>query len=134
MKISPKQYARSLMDLSQGLSEAELNSLIKRFIIILKNRHDLSKSEQIIAEFESLKAEQDGEIKAELLSARSLSTESKNLITEYLRGRLAGVNVTWQEKIDRSLLGGFVLRYQGFVLDGSLKTNLNKFKKQLLIK
>lgn len=134
MKISPKQYARSLMELSSGLSKAEAEKLIARFIVVLKERHDLNKSDSITAELDLLLEAQAGELRAELVSARSLSAKSKSLITNYLSERLGGTKLTWQEKIDRTLLGGFVLRYHGFVIDGSVKTNLNKFKKQLLIK
>lgn len=134
MKINPKQYARSLMELSSGLSKVEIEKLVARFVLVLKERHDLNKSEIIVENLDLLLEEQIGEMKAELVSARSLSVKSKGLITNYLSDKLGGVKLTWQEKIDDTLLGGFILRYQGFVIDGSVKTNLNKFKKQLLIK
>ncbi|MDD2434232.1 MAG: F0F1 ATP synthase subunit delta [Bacilli bacterium] len=134
MKINPKQYARSLIELSSGLSKVEIEKLVARFVLVLKERHDLNKSEIIVENLDLLLEEQIGEMKAELVSARSLSVKSKGLITNYLSDKLGGVKLTWQEKIDDTLLGGFILRYQGFVIDGSVKTNLNKFKKQLLIK
>ena len=134
MKINPKQYARSLMELSSGLSKVEIEKLVARFVLVLKERHDLNKSEIIVENLDLLLEEQIGEMKAELVSARSLSVKSKGLITNYLSDKLGGVKLTWQEKTDGTLLGGFILRYQGFVIDGSVKTNLNKFKKQLLIK
>ncbi len=134
MKVSPKQYARSLMELTAGISDEEAQKVIGRFVLLLKDRHDLSKSDAIIEELSLLQQAEQKEIKAELVSARSLSKESKNLITTYLSDRLGMDKIDWQEKIDQSLLGGFVLRYHGFVIDGSLKNNLNKFKKQLLIK
>ncbi|NCB20968.1 MAG: hypothetical protein EOM88_03565 [Clostridia bacterium] len=134
MKINPKQYARSLMELSSGLSKVEIEKLVARFVLVLKERHDLNKSEIIVENLDLLLEEQIGEMKAELVSARSLSVKSKGLITNYLSDKLGGIKLTWQEKTDDTLLGGFILRYQGFVIDGSVKTNLNKFKKQLLIK
>lgn len=134
MKVSPKQYARSLMELTVGISYEDAQKVIERFVLLLQERHDLSKSDAIIEELSLLQQAEQKEIKAELVSARSLSKESKNLITTYLGDRLGVNKINWQEKIDHSLLGGFVLRYHGFVIDGSLKNNLNKFKKQLLIK
>lgn len=134
MKISSKQYARSLFDLSAGLSKEQLDELIKRFIVVLSKRHDLAKTDDIIKEFSSLLQKEEGEISAELVSARTLSAKTKNLITDYLADKIGANKVTWKERVDESLLGGFVLRYHGFVIDGSLKNNLNKFKKQLLIK
>ncbi len=134
MRISPKQYARSLIELSAGLSQVEAEKLVARFILVLKERRDLNKSDLITEELALLLEAQAGGMRAELLSARALSPQSKSLITNYLSDKLGAVKVTWQEKIDPTLLGGFVLRYHGFVIDGSLKNNLNKFKKQLLTK
>lgn len=134
MKVKPQQYARSLFELTKDLSQSEAEIVIKRFVVFLKSRHDLTQSDKIIVELSALISQDKGELVAELISARSLSKNSKDLIASYLENKLGANKINWLEEVDQSLLGGFVLRYQGFVLDGSLKNNLRKFKKQLLIK
>lgn len=134
MKVSAKQYARSLLELATGLSQAEVTKVIERFILVLRSRQDINQAETIINELSLLLQKDSGEIKAELTSARALPDSAKKLISKYLEDKIGATKINWQEKIDNSLLGGFVLRYQGFVIDGSIKNNLRKFKKQLLIK
>lgn len=131
MKVSAKQYARSLFELMANKSEEEINKLFSRFIEFIHRRQDLNKAEEIIKELGYIYEDANGELRAELISARPLSEPAKRRIIAYLEKR-AGVNhVRLSEKIDPVLLGGFVLRYNGLVVDGSLKNNLIKFEKQL---
>ncbi len=131
MKASVKQYARSLYDLVAGKSEEESKKLIAGFIDFLHRRQDLGKAEAIIAELEHIYARISGEVSAELVSARPLAEEAKKIIAAYLEKKAGAASVKLQEKIDPALIGGFVLRYNGLVIDGSLQNNLRKFKKQL---
>ncbi len=131
MKVSARQYARSLFELVADKSEDQAKNLIASFIAFLHRRQDLNKAELIIAELENIYEEATGEVKAELISARPLPTAAKSQIATYLQKR-AGVSVVnLQESLNPDLLGGFVLRYNGLVIDGSLQNNLRKFKKQL---
>lgn len=132
MKASVRQYARSLFELVADKSEVETKALIAKFIVFLHRRQDLNKAEAIIEELDRLYEIQNGEIKAELISARPLAKEAKDKIAEYLAKRVGGGKVKLSDSLSPELLGGFVLRYNGMVIDGSLQNNLRKFKKQLL--
>jgi F-type H+-transporting ATPase subunit delta len=132
MKASVRQYARSLFELVADKSEKEARGLIAKFIVFLHRRQDLNKAEAIIAELQNLYDTQKQEVKAELISARPLAKEVKDKIAAYLANRVGGVKVELSDNLDPELLGGFVLRYNGLVIDGSLQNNLRKFKKQLL--
>ncbi len=131
MKVSARQYARSLFELVADKSEDQAKNLIASFIAFLHRRQDLNKAELIIAELENIYEEATGKVKAELISARPLSAAAKSQITTYLQKRAGVSAVNLQESLNPDLLGGFVLRYNGLVIDGSLQNNLRKFKKQL---
>jgi F-type H+-transporting ATPase subunit delta len=132
MKVSAKQYARSLFELVADKSDDQAKSLIADFISFLYRRQDLNKAGLIITELESLYEEAVGEVKVELISARPLHAAAKSQITTYLQKRAGIAAVNLQESLSPDLLGGFVLRYNGLVIDGSLQNNLRKFKKQFL--
>lgn len=134
MKVSAQQYARGLFELTVDKSDNQIKEVIKRFIDVLKSRHDLNKSDAIIEELNLLIQKEKGEIEIRLSSAKELEGGTKKSIAIYLENKLKAQKINWQEQIDSSLLGGFVLRYNGFILDASLKNNLRKFKQQLLIK
>jgi F-type H+-transporting ATPase subunit delta len=131
MKVSAKQYARGLFELIVDKSEEEAKILFTRFIEFLHGRQDLNRAEEIIEELSHIYEEANGELRAELISARPLSEKAKRQVISYLEKRAGVGHVQLSEKIDPVLLGGFVLRYNGLVVDGSLKNNLRKFEKQL---
>jgi F-type H+-transporting ATPase subunit delta len=131
MKASVKQYAQSLFELVVDKPEEEAKKIVSRFITFLHRRQDLNKAEAIIAEFNHIYEEASGERQAELISARPLSASIKEHLNTYLSKRVGIAKFKLIEVFDPELIGGFILRYQGLVIDGSLKNNLQKFKKQL---
>ncbi len=130
MKVSVRQYAQSLFEIVVDKSETEAKEIIARFIDFLYHRQDLNKAEAIIAELEKLYVDASGEVIADLASARPLTAAAKQQIAAYLEKRIQR-SAKFVERLEPSLLGGFVLNCQGLVIDGSLKNNLQKFKKQL---
>lgn len=132
MKITPKQYAQSLLELVKGKPDSEVKNILSRFVILLNRNQDLNRVEMIIKNFELLYDDDNGIVKVELLSARPLSKEIVFKIKSYIEKRLNIDKVELSEVINQDLIGGFILRYNGLVIDGSLKNNLLKFKKQLL--
>jgi len=131
MKISAKQYAQGLLELSAGKSKDEIKELIARFTTFLYRRQDFNKAHAIISELENLYDQEAGLIKAELVTAHSLPETVKKKIGDYLARRADIAKVELKEELDENLIGGFILRYNGLVIDGSIKNNLLKFKKQL---
>jgi len=131
MKASVRQYARSLFELVADKSEAEAKKIIAQFIDFVQRRQDLNKADAIIAELERMYDEASGEARAELISARPLNESVKSKIAAYLEKRTGINKIILNEENDPTLIGGFILRFNGLVIDGSVKNNLRKFKKQL---
>lgn len=131
MKITVKQYARSLYELVDGKGKAEVKEVITNFINLLAKNRDLNKAEEILNELEKFWAEADGELKAEITSARELGKDAKKLVIDYLKDKTKSEKIVLEEKIDKKILGGFILRYEGKIIDGSLKNNLENLKARM---
>ncbi|MGE5425749.1 MAG: ATP synthase F1 subunit delta [Bacillota bacterium] len=131
MKASVKQYAQSLYELVAEKSEKDSEKLIAAFIELLNKNGDLSKAEAIIEELSRLFTEERGVLSAELTSARSLSQTAKDKLVSFLRKKTGAKEIEVMEKIQPELLGGFILRYDGYVIDGSVRSNFARFKNQL---
>lgn len=131
MKISAKQYARSLYESLEGRSEGELSGIIARFAeVLIRNRHT-GKLKEIISCFEKEWAEKNREVVAQLTGARELDENAKDLIIAYLKKKTEAENINLEERVDEKILGGFILRYGNKVVDGSLKNNLEELKHKL---
>ena len=48
--------------------------------------------------------------------------------------KMLNANVTLQNKIDESLLGGFKIQVEDYILDDSMQNRLNKLKETITLK
>lgn len=131
MKISVQQYAKSLYDSVAGKTEKEVKAAIKNFVAILGRNRELNRVEEISLVFTELWNQEHGELTAQLVSARELGPTAREIVVSYLKEKTNAKKITLNEKIDEKLIGGFVLKYESKVLDGSLKTSLEDLKNKI---
>ena len=131
MKISSRQYAESLYESVVSKNEKEVKAILKKFVALLGERRELERANEIIAAFNEIWNKANGEVQATLISARKLDAAAKKLIVDYLENKAGAKNISLTEEIDEKLIGGFVLKYDGKVIDGSLKTNLEDLKNKI---
>lgn len=131
MRISSRQYAQSLYDSVAQKNENEIKLVLKNFVALLGKRRELARAEEIISIFNDIWNKDKGEIAATLISARKLEETVKKNITNYLENKTDAKKITLTEEVDEKLIGGFVLKYNGKVIDASLKTNLKELKNKI---
>ena len=131
MKITAKQFALSLYESVEGKSAAQVKAVIKKFVELLAGKNQITKAEKIIQEFSKIWNEKNGIVEAEVMSVKGLDKETAKLIKSYIAKLSGAKEVVVTEKIEKSLLGGVVIRYGDKVLDGSLKGSLQDLKSSL---
>lgn len=132
MKISAKQYALSLYESVQGKTEKpELKKVLKNFVALLGKNNNLNKEEEILEIFENIWNSENGELKAELVSARELSKSSRETVINYLKEKSGAKKIVLDEKTDKEILGGFILKYNNRIIDGSLRSSLGELGAEL---
>jgi F-type H+-transporting ATPase subunit delta len=95
----------------------------------VENRR-LSVLPEIAQQFETLKAEAEKTIEAEVISAFEVSAEHQKLLQQQLKKRL-GREVSLTCRVDESLLGGAVIKAGDTVIDGSTLGQIRKLSIQL---
>jgi len=131
MKISVQQYAHSLYDSVIGKTDKEAKIVCQNFVALLGKNRELNKAEEIMDIFIELWNKEHGELVAELISARELGTSTRETVIAYLQEKTGAKKVVLEENIDKKLIGGFVLKYDNKVVDGSLKTSLAELKSKI---
>lgn len=131
MKISSRQYAQSLYESVARKNEKEVKTVLKNFVILLGHNRELNRADEIISIFDEIWDKDKGEIEATLVSARKLDAATKKVIVGYLEDKAGVKKITLKEEIDEKLIGGFVLKYNGKVIDGSLKNSLEVLKMKI---
>ncbi|MFK5985153.1 MAG: F0F1 ATP synthase subunit delta [Pseudomonadota bacterium] len=86
---------------------------------------------EVTQEFENLKAQAQGTMEAEVISAFAVNAAQKKLITESLEKRF-NKQVSITTKVDKSLIGGIVIRAGDLVIDGSISNQLQKITHTLM--
>lgn len=81
----------------------------------------------IIKAFRARAAEARGEVSAEVTSATPLTRDQVATLAATLKGRI-GKDVTLEEHVDPSLIGGLVVKVGSQMIDSSLKTKLTAMK------
>jgi len=77
--------------------------------------------------------EASGQKRVRIRSARSLSEESRRLLTEQLKNKL-GFEPILQESVDESLIGGLIIQVGDSVYDSSLRSRLKTLRGRLVEK
>lgn len=122
----PKDEKLSLIDKAFG----EIDEYVLNLFKILCERHSVYLFSKIADSFAALYDEARGIERVEAITAISM-TEAQIKAMKAKLEAITGKTVIIRNTVDKTILGGVVLRYSGIQLDGSIKTRLEDFSKNL---
>lgn len=126
--------------ISHADKEKVLNNLIAKtqptkttanFLRVLLRNDRLTEIKEINERFASVLEERSGVVAAQITSARQLSETEKAEMKTNLE-KLTGKKINLNYATDASLIGGVVTRLGSTVYDGSVKTQLEELKQQMI--
>ncbi|HLF10096.1 MAG TPA: F0F1 ATP synthase subunit delta [Gammaproteobacteria bacterium] len=85
----------------------------------------------IAAQFDALKAQAENKVKVTLVSAVEVDRGVAEKVTQALQKKL-GRTVELELTIDPALLGGAIIRAEDMVIDGSVRTRLQRLAENLI--
>lgn len=109
----------------------QLDAAGKNLVNLLAENGRLKALPEIAGQFEFYRAQLEGTVDATLVSAQAASDEQLKKIAKALETRL-GKKVNLQSEVDESLIGGAVIKAGDLVIDGSLKSRLEKLSAAIL--
>lgn len=104
---------------------SKLSDQGKNMVKVLIENRRLSVLPEIAKQYETLKAEAEKTIEAEVISAFELSQDQQQQIATKLKQRL-GRDVTLTCHVDNTLLGGVLIKAGDLVIDGSAIGQIHK--------
>ena len=110
---------------------AGLSQLVRDFLAIVARNRRLFAVPAMIEAYLAKLAERRGEVTAEVTAAQPLSDAQIGLLSEQLR-RSVGRRVAVDVRVDAGLIGGMVVKIGSRMVDGSLKSRLQRL--QLVMK
>ena len=100
-----------------------VNDQQKNLIKLMAENGRLKILPDVAQQFEIFRADAEGKIEAEVVSAFALSAEQEKTIIQTLKNKL-GREVSLTTSIDESLIGGVVIKAGDTIIDGSMKAQL----------
>ncbi|MFQ5755787.1 MAG: F0F1 ATP synthase subunit delta [Acidiferrobacterales bacterium] len=125
-----------------GVSQQQLTGLLldvcgdaldrnaKNFIRLLVENERLASLPDILEQYEQLRAEAEGIVEVEAIATFKLNQTQAQKIAQVMKKKL-GCEVKITTSVDRSLIGGVVIRAGDLVIDGSVKGRLHDLAAQL---
>jgi F-type H+-transporting ATPase subunit delta len=120
MKVSAKQYANTLFELTKDKSELEIDKIIVQFVAQMKKMGDLKKSRDIIGQFDTVYNEKHNIIEAVVTSARQLSMNEQEKVKAFITKYYNATEVSMKYIIDNKIKGGIIIKVGDEILDGSV--------------
>src|SRR3989338_3360811 len=132
MRIDTKNYAQALYQTVKESKGEALKLAIKNFVRLIKEKRLIGLAPKIIADFIQYYNETEKIVAVKVVSALDLSETMKDEIKSRIKA-LTGKKVELTTETDPALIGGVKIIFADNLIDGSLKTQLENLKKQLLL-
>ncbi len=124
--VNKAQLAQLVIDVAGDVLTDTGRNLVK---LLTENRR-MNVIAEITVQFETLKAEAEKTVEAEMVSAQKVSAKQQSMIIKKLKARL-GREVSLKCTVDESLMGGAIIKAGDMVIDGSVSGQLNKLSVEL---
>jgi len=124
--LNNARYTREqVLTLFLNVCGDKLDTQGKNLVKLLSENGRLTLLPEIAVVYEALRANEEGTIEAEMISAYPVSDAQRSKIAAALAKRL-GREVNLKVTEDKSLLGGAIIRAGDMVIDGSVQGKLEK--------
>jgi F-type H+-transporting ATPase subunit delta len=104
---------------------------LRNLIAVLINNGRIANVHEVVAAYRAELQERQGIRQAEIVTARELSEQERATLLAGV-GQLAGAKIQPTFKLDKSILGGTVVRIGSTVYDGSVRGRLERLKEALI--
>ncbi len=118
------------VSLLTDMTPGEQDDALHRFLVVLAEQGRLTSLKSIAEQFEHLRAEHEQRIEVNVISAYKLDSKQKTKLANALKKRL-NREISITTRVDKSLIGGVILRAGDTVIDGSVRGRLNRLSEAL---
>ncbi len=111
--------------------KSDFSKITKNFLFFVASKNRLFFLNKIVESFLNLVSKTKGELNAELISSKELTTEDqKKIETELSTGLKSPLKINY--KYDPQLIGGLIIQIGSMMIDTSIKTQLKKLEKNMI--
>lgn len=131
-KFSTNNIAHAIYAATKDKEGKDLDVVIKNTAQMLKNKHLLSRSPDILKKLEEIIDKENGIVKAEVHSKEKLSKKMTEEVGELIRKRYKAKEIMIYHTEDKKLLGGIRIQVGEEIIDLTLKNKLKQLQDYLI--
>jgi len=109
------------------LEKAEVGDMTRRFVLVVARNRRLFVLPRMIGAYLAELSRRRGEVTAEVTSATELTDAQHAALADALKAKLGG-KVQVEVKVDRSLIGGLIVKVGSRMIDNSLSSKLRRLQ------
>ncbi len=132
MKITATQHAKALYEATKGKSHQKIDEAVVNFGKILSGNNQLRLGKDIIKKFSDICNSENNIVEAEIVSRDRLVPELVEKVIRFIKKRYNAREVIIQNRIDKSIKGGIIIKIRDEVIDGSMERKLKELKNKLI--
>jgi F-type H+-transporting ATPase subunit delta len=129
LQTSKVEEAEKFAVLDQALGGVEPGARSLAKLLVRKRR--IEAADHVAAAFEDLRNTARGVTKAQVTTATALNEAGRAAIAGAVRGQTGAAEVQLEERVDREILGGAIVRIGDHIIDGSVRTRLRGLRRSI---
>ncbi|PAK87428.1 ATP synthase F1 subunit delta [Lentilactobacillus parakefiri] len=127
IRVSDDEKQSLLVPITKDASD-----FINNFLKVVASYRRFPQVLGIIDQFQKVYEDDKKIVRAQVVSATPLDDDQLDRLAKAFEKRVGAVKAIFDTKVDKSLIGGIVIRSSDVIIDGSVETRINKVKELLL--
>lgn len=129
---NPVTLSSKKKNIIQALFEDKIQSITLDFLLLILKNHREFYFNDIFRNFIDLYNESRGIKSVELTTAVKIGGEERNDIEQFVRNTFQAKEISFVEKVNPELIGGFIIQIEDQLLDSSVRRQLIQIKHDLM--
>ena len=131
MRISARQYAQTLYDLTDGQSKPQIEKAVANFAFHIYRERKLKLADKIIEQFGKIYNKEKDIVEAELTTRKKLDEPEMKKVRNYVKEKYGAKEVVLKNIMDENIKGGIIVKVGDELMDGSVRGRLKELRKVL---
>jgi len=128
----PVTYASQKVNILKGLFQEKVHQIVLDFLLLIARNHREAYFQNIFRNFIDFYNESEGIKTVELITAMAISDDERSDIKQYIKDTFQANKITFTEKVNPELIGGFIIQIDDKLLDASVRKQLDKIRHDLV--
>jgi F-type H+-transporting ATPase subunit delta len=134
MKVTNDQYAKLLFEAHETSDDKERRALLKGIANLIKENGDQAKLGDIESRYYIIRKRESGQLEGTVYTAKKITGDVTDKIRKAIakEKEISAKLIELKNEVDSEMKGGFIVKFDNEIYDGSLDNKIAKVKKALV--